>query len=155
MDVRIRMVLREGDKPRLSRMLSQSGGVSAAEQDDSRAQKFHARGKNKAWKRRACVTRCGLCARRQGWGRRSIFGKGKDTGNVLERLVENLLRILTRGVISESGKKLAGRLPLSDRPFAFLVTPKLPLGGRSEKSMLQREEIFWVPVNRNFEKNGC
>jgi hypothetical protein len=31
-------------------------------------------------------------------------------------------------------KKLAGHLPLSDRPFAFLVTPKLPLGGRRCKS---------------------
>ncbi len=30
-------------------------------------------------------------------------------------------------------KKLPGRLPLSDRAFAFLVTPKLPLGGRSVK----------------------
>ena len=31
------------------------------------------------------------------------------------------------------GKKLPGRLPLSDRAFAFLVTPKLPLSGRSGK----------------------
>jgi hypothetical protein len=29
--------------------------------------------------------------------------------------------------------KLPGRVPLHDRAFAFLVTPKLPLSGRSEK----------------------
>ena len=41
--------------------------------------------------------------------------------------------------VSNLKNKLAGRLPLSDRPFAFLVTPKLPLGGRSGKFVWPEE----------------
>jgi len=47
-------------------------------------------------------------------------------------------------------KKLAGRLPLSDRPFAFLVTPKLPLCGRSEKSDGASDTSGLAFVNEKF-----
>lgn len=47
-------------------------------------------------------------------------------------------------------KKLAGRLPLSDRPFAFLVTPKLPLCGRIEKSDGPSDTPGTGYVNRKF-----
>ncbi len=47
-------------------------------------------------------------------------------------------------------KKLAGRLPLSDRPFAFLVTPKLPLCGRIEKSDGPSDILRACSVNQKF-----
>ena len=60
------------------------------------------------------------------------------------------------GEVSNLGKKLAGHLPLSDRPFAFLVTPKLPLGGRRCKSMLLTEQMRGhssTKVVKNFHEN--
>jgi hypothetical protein len=48
------------------------------------------------------------------------------------------------------GKKLPGRLPLSDRAFAFLVTPKLPAKrGEVEKLEWQRSSVVLTLVNRN------
>jgi hypothetical protein len=57
------------------------------------------------------------------------------------------------GDASDLGKKLAGHLPLSDRPFAFLVTPKLPLGGRRCKSVVAKEADKISFVNIKLSKS--